>query len=89
MLIGILDTLSTPPRGKRLLQRLSNGGRQFGHDVEAYNGRGLLVMYGPGGPDRLQAASRHNGNYIAWDAGYWNRKTFDRSFRVTLNGLHP
>lgn len=89
MLIGLLDTPLTPTRGKRLLQAMADGAWRHGHQVESYRGNGLLTIYGLGGPDRLPIAEKHEGDYIAWDAGYWNRKSADRSFRITLNGLHP
>lgn len=89
MLIGVLDTVATPKRGKRLLHCLAEGAERNGHTAEHYNGRGVLALYGLGGPDRLPVAQKHDGDYLAWDAGYWNRKSENRSFRITINGLHP
>lgn len=47
----------------------------------------VLVLYGLGGRDRLPHAQTH-GRYVALDAGYWDRKTSDRRYRVSIDGFH-
>lgn len=45
-----------------------------------------VVLYGLGGVDRVRFADRER--LIAFDAGYWNRKGTDRSYRVSVGGYH-
>lgn len=93
MRIGTLVTASMNERGRRLIREFEEGARSRGHSVAPYV-RGTdatLVLYGLGGADRLPVALAHRGDYLAWDAGYWNRKAPDphRSYRITINGFHP
>lgn len=46
----------------------------------------FVVLYGLGGSDRIGFAQRDR--LIAFDAGYWNRKGLDRSYRVSVGGFH-
>jgi hypothetical protein len=51
----------------------------------------VLVLYGLGGSDRLPHALEHQrsgGQVVSWDAGYWERKTEDRRYRVSIGGFH-
>lgn len=51
----------------------------------------VLVLYGLGGNDRLPHALEHHrtgGHVVSWDAGYWERKTEDRRYRVSIDDFH-
>lgn len=48
-----------------------------------------LFLYGWGGREQQQAIKNHNGTYIAFDLGYWQREgTLNRKWRVSINGFH-
>lgn len=74
----------------------SSGTKLFGIDVQymrQYTPRAgsVLVTYGLGGHDRLPHALEHirsGGHVVALDAGYWDRKTEDRRYRVSIDGFH-
>lgn len=56
----------------------------------SYRGRRrLLMLYGPGSPERLPVVRRHvdaGGHVAMWDLGYWDR---DRAMRLAIDSLHP
>jgi hypothetical protein len=88
-----------PPRLRRkpqgLLDALYRGFKQYGCNViksQGYRSCDLLVLYGWGGTESQQAVARHRGqgDYLAWDLGYWLRDGFrHRLWRMSLNGFHP
>lgn len=54
----------------------------------------MLVIYGLGGPDRMDIGMRHiaaGNTLVAFDLGYWDRKLplSDRKYRVAVDGFHP
>lgn len=92
----MFDVLITPSmrhRPVRLMEWLAASAEAHGIDARAmqrYEPRNgsTLVVYGLGGRDRLPHAQAHPGHYIAIDAGYWNRKSEDRSYRASIDGFH-
>lgn len=51
----------------------------------------VLILYGLGAPDRLPHALAHKKrgwHFVALDAGYWERKSSSRKFRVTVDDFH-
>jgi hypothetical protein len=53
---------------------------------EAPRAGAYVVLYGLGGIDRIGFATRER--LICFDAGYWNRKGPERSYRVSVGGFH-
>lgn len=96
MRFDILIAQSMRPRPELLLLAMVEGAREKGVDARAmrtYTPRSgsVLVTYGLGGHDRLPHAKVHmrgGGRVVAWDAGYCDRKTADRKYRVSLDGFH-
>lgn len=95
----IFDVLIPPAmreRPARLLRALCSGAASFGIDAVpmshyATRAGSVLVTYGLGGRDRLPHAMEHmqrGGRVVAFDAGYWERKTPDRKYRVSIDGFH-
>ena len=59
---------------------------------ERYRPCKVLVVYGPGGPDRypfVQEQIEAGRAAILFDIGYWDRAGNNRKYRFSLNGLHP
>lgn len=96
MRFDVLIARTMRPRPARLLAAMVDGGRDKGIDVSLLRdyvprAGSVLVTYGLGGRDRMPHAQehlRHGWNFVAWDAGYWERKTADRRYRVAIDGLH-
>lgn len=95
MRFDILTTPSMRWRPMRLMESMYEGGLSKGIDVRLmrrYEPRtvSVLILYGLGGRDRLPSAEQHraHGHVVSWDAGYWERKTPDRRYRVSINGFH-
>lgn len=96
MQFDVLGARTMRPRPLKLMKLLANSGADRGIDVrfmQNYEPRdgSVLITYGLGGHDRLPHAQAHASrglNYIAFDAGYWERKTEDRRYRVSINGFH-
>lgn len=93
-LFDILITPTTTPKGRALLESLSEAApentRTYTHG-KPRNGS-TLVLYGLGGEDRYRIGLEHvasGGTLVCFDVGYWNRAGTDRTFRVSINGLHP
>lgn len=93
------DVLTTPSmrwRPTQLMERLYESGIANGIDarlMRQYEPRkgAVLILYGLGGRDRLPHAEAHmrsGGRVVSWDAGYWERKTPDRRYRVSIDGFH-
>lgn len=87
-----LETPGYTLRAKRFFKKLYNAARAAGLDAvltNRYEPGHILVLYGPGGPDRWPHVQRQMANgdlLIVFDVGYWDR---DEKFRVSVNGLHP
>lgn len=48
-----------------------------------------LVLYGWGGEEQQRAVNAHQGRYICFDLGYWDREGHgDRHWRISLDGWH-
>lgn len=96
MQFDVLMAASMRHRPAALLSSMVDGAKRHGIDAQPmreYMPRAgaTLVLYGLGGRDRLPHALQHarrGGRYVAWDAGYWERKTEDRRYRVSLDGFH-
>lgn len=96
MRFDILIAQSMRHRPARLLQAMCDGAAANGVDavtMRDYAPRegAVFMTYGLGGRDRLPHAQEHmrkGGRVVAWDAGYWERKTQDRRYRVSLDGFH-
>lgn len=96
MRFDILIAQSMRPRPARLLEAMCAGAVAKGIDAQPmrqYKPRdgANLVTYGLGGRDRLPHAQEHlrkGLQVVAWDAGYWERKTPDRRYRVSIGGFH-
>lgn len=96
MIVDILVTQTMRPRPTRLLEAFCESAASQGVDAQMmrhYTPRAgsVLMLYGLGGWDRLPHAKQHmasGGHVISWDAGYWERKTDDRKYRVSFDGFH-
>lgn len=96
MQFDVLTTSSMRRRPTRLMESLYEGGLANGLDIRLmrqYDPRpeSVLVLYGLGGRDRLPCAEKHRArglHCVSWDAGYWERKTSDRRYRVSIDGFH-
>lgn len=59
-------------------------------ETQAYRGgTNLLMLWGPGAPNRFEAMRRQvseGGHVLAWDAAYWSR---DSKFRISIDAAHP
>lgn len=96
MNFDVLIVASMRRRPSKLLESLAASAEARGHDARVmrqYQPRqgSTLVLYGLGGKDRLPHAQQHQangGNVVSLDAGYWERKTEDRRYRVSINGFH-
>lgn len=94
MLISILATDATPPKGRDLLHAVQEGAGRVGLTAkllgnEPAPGSDLIVVYGLGGADRIRFAGLPN--VVAFDAGYWDRKADPRTtrrYRVSIGGFH-
>lgn len=96
MRFDILITAGTRERPAAMLRSLQAGAVKAGIDatvIRQYEPRrgSVLVLYGLGAPDRLPHAQTHRTrgwHYVALDAGYWDRKSYSRKFRVSVDGFH-
>jgi hypothetical protein len=96
MRFDILAAQSMRPRPAQMMEALAQSGSALGHDIQLtrhYSPRAgsVLITYGLGGSDRWPYARQHASNgwhYVAFDAGYWERKTKDRRYRVSIDGFH-
>jgi hypothetical protein len=96
MQFDILITAGTRIRPRQMLESLHYGALAAGVDavvMRHYEPRrgAILVLYGLGAADRLPWARSHHergGHFVALDAGYWDRKSEHRKFRVTVDDFH-
>jgi hypothetical protein len=96
MQFDILITPATKIRPRQMLESLYYGALAAGVDatlMRHYEPRrgAILVLYGLGAADRLPWARSHHdrgGHFVALDAGYWERKTERRKYRVTVDDFH-
>jgi hypothetical protein len=96
MRFDILISPATKEKPAAMLSRLFEGGVATGVDVQPirhYEPRlgAVLVLYGLGAPDRMASAKMHRdrgGHVVSLDAGYWERKSEHRKFRVSIDGFH-
>jgi hypothetical protein len=96
MLVDILIPYGLRQRPTDLMESMCNSAIACGHDAQLmrqYNPRrgSVLMLYGLGGRDRLPYAMEHQRqgwHVVSWDAGYWDRKTEDRRYRVSIDGFH-
>lgn len=88
MQFDFLRTAFCHPRAHQLIQAAFDGARSLDAIWMTQTPRhdAYVVLYGLGGSDRVRFANRDR--LIAFDAGYWNRKGADRSFRVSVGGFH-
>lgn len=89
----LLVTPKTAKRGIKMLRELEHNSNRFGVQskiTDHYRGDcDLLMIYGPGGPDRFGWYKEHlkSGRHvITWDMGYWNRASM---LRVSIDAFHP
>ena len=77
-------------RGKRMMAALAEAAPAGSQVTRAYTGsHRLLVMYGVGLEQRMQAREQHlakGGHVVMWDLGYWDR---EEAMRLTVNSTHP
>lgn len=93
----VLITPKTPTKAQNLLQAIFRAGKQKGLSITTgprYRECQMLVMYGLGGPDRMDIGLRHiaaSKTLVAFDLGYWDRKLplNDRKYRLAIDGFHP
>lgn len=74
-----------------MLEALQRGGVAAGFDARlvdhgAIRPKAWLFVYGLGGLDRVQYASRWR--LVAFDLAYWDRKGAARKYRVAIGGFH-
>lgn len=79
------------PRTAALYAALTaTAGRFDMRQTRAYHGGSdLLMLWGPGGPDRfgpMREQQALGGHVIAWDLAYWQR---DAKLRVSIDAAHP
>lgn len=88
MLIDVLTTPRTSIKALRLLVALAKGAPGDVREFKTGKPRegAWLVVYGLGGADRVGYAKR--GRLLAFDMGYWDRKSDDRKYRVSVEGFH-
>lgn len=89
--IDILCNAQTNRKARPLLEALQRGGVEAGFDARIVDHhevrpKSWLMLYGPGGMDRIQYLRR--GRVVAFDLAYWDRKGPERKYRVSINGLH-
>lgn len=85
-----------PPMRKKpdyLMQSVCKSMSNCGSDVDFigrhYKPCKVLLLYGWGGHEQQRALRFHQGNYVCFDLGYWQRDGFfDRKWRVSVNGWH-
>jgi hypothetical protein len=95
-MFDVLTTASMRSRPTQLMEALYASAAAHGVDamhMRSYKPRSgsTLVLYGLGGNDRLPHAIQHQdrgGHVVSWDAGYWDRKTVDRRYRISIDGFH-
>lgn len=73
------------------MQALQRGGIAAGFDARLVDHhevrpKAWLFVYGLGGLDRVQYASR--SRLVAFDLAYWDRKGAGRKYRVSIGGFH-
>jgi hypothetical protein len=57
--------------------------------MERYERCKTLILYGWGGAMQQNAIRQHNGHYVAFDLGYWERPGLElRKWRVSIDGFH-
>jgi hypothetical protein len=96
MRFDILISPATQERAAAMLRSLHAGAVANGVDARVmreYEPRrgSVLVLYGLGAQDRLPHARAHKDSgrhFVALDAGYWERKSSYRKFRVTVDDFH-
>lgn len=96
MQFDILITPATRDLPTEMLRAAYTGSGATGVDARImrhYDPRpgAVLMLYGLGAPDRLPVAREHRargGHFVALDAGYWERKSKERKFRVTVDDFH-
>jgi hypothetical protein len=96
MQFDILISAETKEKPATMLSCLYDGAIAKGIDariMRRYDPRpgAVLALYGLGAADRRAAAKIHSergGHFVALDAGYWERKSEDRKFRVSIDGFH-
>lgn len=96
MIFDVLIPQAMRHRPTAFLNALCSGAQVASVDAQPmvrYHPRpgSVLVTYGLGGRDRLPHAQEHQrrgGRFVAFDAGYWERKTLDRKFRLSIDGFH-
>lgn len=96
MRFEVLVSHAMRPRPAALMEALASSGYARGLDVVCVRHgpitpNAVMVTYGLGGHDRFavwQDHRRRGDRLIAWDAGYWGRKTEDRCYRVAFDGFH-
>jgi len=89
--LDILCNWQTNPKAHPLMEALQRGGVAAGFDARLMEHCHVrpdswLFLYGLGGPDRVQYASRER--LVAFDLAYWDRKGPGRKYRVSIGGLH-
>lgn len=88
-MIDCLISNRTPSHAVELMQAVCASAKGFDSRlVRAKPRKGaVLVLYGLGGPDRIQYASWPK--LVAFDLGYWERYPVgSRKYRVSINGFH-
>jgi len=77
-------------RGERMLLALAKRAPPMTDVEPSYRGtRKLLVIYGPGAPQRIDLIRRHKakgGRVAMFDLGYWDR---ERLMRLSIDSMHP
>jgi hypothetical protein len=81
------------PRAKKMFDALRVAAPAAGVDLidrSDYGGNvKLLMLWGPGNPQRDQVLRQHvaaGGHVLAWDLAYWDR---DHKARVSIDAAHP
>ncbi len=90
--LDILCNWQTNRKARPLLEALQRGGVAHGFDAQLVDHhqvrpKAWLFVYGLGGSDRIQYASRER--LAAFDLAYWDRKVSDRKYRISIGGFHP
>jgi hypothetical protein len=89
--VDILCNEQTNRKAWPLMEALQRGGVANGFDARLVDHQHIragswLFLYGLGGPDRVQYASREK--LVAFDLAYWERKGVTRKYRVSVGGFH-